>query len=70
MVDSHIQVEQGAYLQMSVHLPQLLMPVEVEVAAGRWVNGRVFGVEFRDMQPARHESLGKFLSSLQTQPTS
>lgn len=70
MVESDIKVEQGAYLAMSIHFPQQLMPVEVELAAVRWVSGRVFGVEFRYMQPEHHESLEKFLSTHQTQPPS
>lgn len=69
MIESDQQIEPGAYLTISLHFPHLLMPVEVELAAVRWVNGRVFGVEFRYMQPDQHENLEKILSSLQNQPT-
>lgn len=70
LVESDTQVEQGAYLAMAIHFPQRLMPLEVELAAVRWVDGRIFGVEFRYMQPDQDESLEKLLSTLQTQPTS
>ena len=65
LIESDARVEEGAYLAMSLHTPQALMPLEVELAAIRWVDGRVFGVEFRYMQPDQHESLEKLLSTLQ-----
>lgn len=69
LVESDTQVQPDTYLSMSLHFPQTLMPLEVELAAVRWVKGRVFGVEFRYMQPDQHDSLEKLLSVLRTQPT-
>lgn len=69
MIESDCRLEEGVYLSMSIHFPQVLLPLEIELAAVRWVNGRVFGVEFRYMQPAQYESLERILSALQTQPT-
>lgn len=70
MVESDAHLEEGAYLAVSIHFPQVLMPLEVELAAVRWVNGRVFGVEFRYMQPDQYESLEHILSTLQAPSTS
>lgn len=70
LIESDTQVEQGVYLEIRIHVPQTLMPLEVELAAVRWVSGRVFGVEFRYMQPTQYECLEKFIAMLQTQPPS
>ncbi len=68
LIESDTQVEQDAYLAMTIHFPQLLMPLEVELAAVRWIEGRVFGVEFRYMHPEQHESLEKLITALKVQP--
>ncbi len=70
LIESDAKVEQGAYLEIRIHVPQKLMPLEVELAAVRWVSGRVFGVEFRYMQPAQYEGLEKFIATLASQPSS
>lgn len=70
LVESDTQVEQGAYLEMRIHIPQRLLPLVVELAAVRWVSGRIFGVEFRYMQPDQHECLETFIATHQTQTTS
>ena len=70
MIESDSQLEEGTYLAVSIHFPQVLLPLEVELAAVRWGSGRVFGLEFRYMQPDQYESLERILSTLHTQPTS
>lgn len=70
MIESDSQLEEGAYLAVSIHFQQVLLPLQIELAAVRWVNGRVFGLEFRYMQPDQYESLERILSTLEIEPTS
>lgn len=43
-------IELGMQLTVQIHLLPHALPVKVEVAAVRWVNGDEFGLEFISMQ--------------------
>lgn len=43
-------LEPGMQLTLQIHLLPHALPVKVEVAAVRWVNGDEFGLEFVSMQ--------------------
>lgn len=65
LVESDIGPKEGTYLEVTVDLcgEQLT----VELAAVRWVNGRLFALEFLYMRESDHERLDKFIARLHTE---
>ncbi len=68
LIVSDNELLEGDYLQLRVHLSGTLSPVDIEVAAVRWVAGQVFGVQFLHMQSEQHDRLNAMIDSLQRQP--
>lgn len=50
-------IELGMNLTVQIHLLPHALPVKVEVAAVRWVNGGQFGLEFISMQDSERSRL-------------
>ena len=66
LVESDMDVQSGTYLDLKLHLPDQDVPLQVESAAVRWIQGRVFGVQFLYMRSDQDERLRAFLATLRT----
>ncbi len=60
-VESITNVIPGAYVGVSLSLPNQLNPVEIELAAVRWSGRRRFGVEFLSISQPSRKRLEEFL---------
>lgn len=54
------------YLQLTMQLREREEPVQVDLAAVRWVSATRFGVEFIKMRPEQEERLRKFIKTLES----
>ena len=63
-VESITDVIPGAYVGVSLSLPDQLSPVEIELAAVRWSARRRFGVEFLSISQPSRTRLEQFLARL------
>lgn len=65
-VASPLPVSSGLYLTIRLHLPNNPSPVEIRLAAIRWVMAGDFGVEFLSMEFAARERLHRVLTALES----
>ena len=56
----------AVYLQMTMQLSEREEPVQVDLAAVRWVAATRFGVEFIKIRPEERERLKKFVKMLES----
>ena len=56
----------GTYLQLTMQLREREEPVQVDLAAVRWVSATRFGVEFIKIRPGEEERLRKFVKTLES----
>ena len=56
----------GTYLQLTMQLREREDPVQVDLAAVRWVSTTRFGVEFIKMRPEEGDRLKKFVKVLES----
>ncbi|HJS67234.1 MAG TPA: PilZ domain-containing protein [Nitrospiraceae bacterium] len=56
----------GAYLQLTMQLRERDEPVQVDLAAVRWVSATRFGVEFIKIRPEEGDRLKKFVKALES----
>ena len=56
----------GVYLQLTMHLREREEPIQIDLAAVRWVSTTRFGVEFIKIRPAEGERLKKFVKALES----
>jgi c-di-GMP-binding flagellar brake protein YcgR len=56
----------AVYLQMTMQLREREEPVQVDLAAVRWVAARRFGVEFIKIRPEEAERLKQFVNVLES----
>ena len=56
----------AVYLQMTMQLREREEPVQVDLAAVRWVAATRFGVEFIKIRPEERERLRKFVKMLES----
>jgi c-di-GMP-binding flagellar brake protein YcgR len=56
----------AAYLQLTMQLRERDEPVQVDLAAVRWVAATRFGVEFIKIRPEERERLKKFVKMLES----
>lgn len=56
----------AAYLQLTMQLREREEPVQVDLAAVRWVSKTRFGVEFIKIRPEEGERLKKFVKVLES----
>jgi hypothetical protein len=54
----------GLYLQLAMRLREREEPVQIDLAAVRWVSARRFGVEFIKICPEEGERLKQFVKML------
>jgi PilZ domain len=56
----------AVYLQLTMQLREREEPVQVDLAAVRWVSSKRFGVEFIRIRPDEGERLKKFVKTLES----
>jgi len=56
----------AVYLQLTMQLREREEPVQVDLAAVRWVSATRFGVEFIKIRPEERERLEKFVKTLES----
>jgi len=56
----------AVYLQLTMQLREREEPVQVDLAAVRWVSATRFGVEFIKIRPEERERLEKFVRTLES----
>ena len=56
----------GVYLQLAMQLREPEEPVQVDLAAVRWVSATRFGVEFIKIRPEEAERLKQFVNRLES----
>jgi len=56
----------GTYLQLTMQLREREEPVQVDLAAVRWVTATRFGVEFIKIRSGEEERLRKFVKTLES----
>ena len=56
----------AVYLEMAMQLWEREEPVQVDLAAVRWVSATRFGVDFIKIRPAEGELLKKFVQTLES----
>ncbi len=56
----------AVYLQLMMQLREQEEPVQVDLAAVRWVAAKRFGVEFIKVRPEEGERLKKFVKALES----
>ena len=65
-ITSDTRVTPETYLTLRLHLPAPHAPVEVRLAAVRWVQDRDFGVSFLHMPSEEFQRLSQYLAGLET----
>jgi len=55
-------IQLGDRLTLTLNLPRQAAPMQVDVAAARWVAGQTVGIEFLSFSPASEWRLKKYLS--------
>ena len=68
-VQSDQQVEEGAYLNLFLRLPEGAVPMKIELAVVRGARGGLFGTEFIRIHPTAQERLHGFIQSLEMRPS-
>ncbi len=68
-VQSDQQVEEGAYLNLFLRLPEGAVPIKIELAVVRGAQGGLFGMEFIRIHPTAQERLHGFIQSLEMLPS-
>ncbi len=58
------KVRVGAYLHLLLSLPQKGVRLKIELAAVRWANGALFGLEFIRMSRDHHTRLQEYVDTL------
>ena len=56
----------AVYLQLKMQLREREEPVQIDLAAVRWVSATRFGVEFIKIRPEEGERLKKFVRALES----
>ncbi len=62
------RVQPATYLSMRIQLTEQDAPLEIELAAVRWVSGENFGLEFIRIRPDAQERLKRFVRTLELAP--
>jgi len=65
-ITSETIVSAEVYLQLTMQLREREEPIQVDLAAVRWVSATRFGVEFIKIRPAEVERLKKFVKALES----
>jgi hypothetical protein len=62
LIHSAAYVSKGEYLQLKMYLPDMKVPLGVEMGVVRWTNGPRFGVEFIKMTGPDRALLAQFMA--------
>jgi hypothetical protein len=65
-ITSDTIADKAIYLQLAIQLRDQETPVQVDLAADRWVSSTRFGVEFIKMSSQEEERLKKFVRALES----
>jgi hypothetical protein len=65
-ITSDTVADAAVYLQLTMQLREREEPVQVDLAAVRWVSSTRFGVEFIRIRPDEGERLKKFVKALES----
>jgi len=65
-ITSETVADAAVYLQLTMQLREREEPVQVDLAAVRWVSATRFGVEFIKIRPEEGERLKKFVKVLES----
>jgi hypothetical protein len=69
-VGSDTSIQPGSYLQLRIQTSQQELPIEVELSAARWSEGREFGLEFIRIRAEEQDRLRRFVKTLEAGPGS
>lgn len=64
-VGSDTSIQPGTYLELRVQTYQQELPIEVELAAVRWSEGREFGLVFIRIRAEEQDRLRRFVKTLE-----
>jgi len=64
-VGSDTSIQPGSYLQLRIQTSQQELPIEVELSAARWSEGREFGLEFIRIRAEEQDRLRRFVKTLE-----
>jgi hypothetical protein len=65
-ITSETVADAAVYLQLTMQLREREEPVQVDLAAVRWVSATRFGVEFIKIRPEEGERLKRFVKVLES----
>jgi hypothetical protein len=65
-ITSETVADAAVYLQLTMQLREREEPVQVDLAAVRWVSATRFGVEFIKIRPEEGERLKRFVKMLES----
>lgn len=65
-ITSDVATGVGVYIQLAMQLRERDEPVQIDLAAVRWVSAKRFGVEFIKIRPEERERLKKFVKTLES----
>jgi hypothetical protein len=67
-ISSSSAVSRGTLIEARLHTSDQEPPVEIELAAIRWVKGREFGTEFLRLGEEGKERIGRLIDALKATP--
>ena len=65
LIESDATPQEGSYLNLSLHLSDHHLPMQIKSAAVRWVSGPLFGIQFLYMTQEAHARLDCLLDTLE-----
>ncbi len=68
-IETEASVVVGASFECRIYAPGFDWPLRIEEAQVRWINGNVFGLEFKEIAPDEQVKLKKLLSGLKAELT-
>ena len=68
-IETNARVKLDEQVTLSVKLPYLDRPIDLEEGAVRWIEGRTVGIEFLTMEMLSFQRLVTYLSEVQTRFT-
>ncbi len=69
-IESNKTLQKGQELSLLLDIPDGKPPLKIKVARVRWSRGQQFGLKFLTMEPAQQARLRRFVSTLETRPSS
>lgn len=66
-IESNQTVIIGGTFEYRIYVPGLSWPIRIDEAQVRWVNGKIFGVQFISIQAEERQKLKQLLINLETE---